>query len=367
MTKTTLRRHLKRLQNGEDITKKPKRGRKPKYSHALLKKLSTDLCFKNKTLREEANALHNQNLENVAQEALPVVSKSTIHRYVTDSSLAAENDMEVLTFTQCTVRGPNSNSPQNKELRIARRVELDQYIRGGFKVVFVDESHWSVGNVRTRKWGEKGKKNIRTQSLTRFNLSCICAISVAGEKHCRLFNRTITGDIFKAYLRELMNLFTVQNDNVVFVMDNAPIHKVEIEQLAEENNHAILFNAPYSPDCNPIENVFGFWKSRVDKLVNVDIADMITNIARCFEEITPAEIRGTINHFLLDVTPRSMHVKTFKRLWFWLSDKSLNIDSENDFIRAKSDFLIFIVCHDFGTGFHDYGTGCHDFGTRFSQ
>ena len=37
MTKMTLRRHLKRLENGEDIAKKPKRGRKPKYPLALLK------------------------------------------------------------------------------------------------------------------------------------------------------------------------------------------------------------------------------------------------------------------------------------------------------------------------------------------
>ena len=304
MTRATIYRHLKMIRNGRDITIKLKRGRKPKYSPELLKKLSTDLCFKNKTLREEATALHNQNLDDIAEGALPVVSKSTIHRYVTDPSLAAKNDTEVLTFTQCTVRGPNSNSAQNKELRITRRIDLDQYIRRGFKVVFVDESHWRVGNVRTRKLGEKGKKNIRTQALTRFNLSCIYAISDAGEKHCRLFNRTITGEIFKAYTRELMNLFTVQNNNVVFVMDNAPIHKDEIVQLAEENNHAILFNAPYSPECNPIENVFGFWKSRVGRLVNVDIADMITNIARCFEEIRPAEIKRTINRFLLDVTPK---------------------------------------------------------------
>ena len=87
-------------------------------------------------------------------------------------------------------------------------------------------------------------------------------------------------------------------------MDNAPNHKDEIVQLAEEKYHAILFKAPYSPECNPTGNVFGLLKSRVGRLVNVDIADMITNIARCFEEITPAEIKSTINHFLLDATTK---------------------------------------------------------------
>ena len=50
--------------------------------------------------------------------------------------------------------------------------------------------------------------------------------------------------------------------------------------------------------------VFGFWKTRVGQLVNVDIADMITNISQCFEDITPAEIKKTINHFIYDVTPK---------------------------------------------------------------
>ena len=88
------------------------------------------------------------------------------------------------------------------------------------------------------------------------------------------------------------------------MIDNAPIHKKEIVELAEECNHAILFNAPYSPECNPIEMVFGFWKSRVGKLVNVDIEDMVGNISGCFADISIPEIKRAVNHFLLDVTPK---------------------------------------------------------------
>ena len=168
----------------------------------------------------------------------------------------------------------------------------------------MDESHWEVGNVRTRKWGEKGKKHFRTQTLRRFSLSCICAICDSGVKHCRLLTGTINGDVFIRYMKELFVFMSVDNKNVLFMLDNAPIHKAEIVRIAEEHNHKILFNAPYSPECNPIENVFGFWKTRVGQLVNVDIADMITNISRCFEEITPAEIKRTIDHFIYEVTPK---------------------------------------------------------------
>ena len=93
-------------------------------------------------------------------------------------------------------------------------------------------------------------------------------------------------------MKELFDFMSVDNSNVLFVIDKAPIHKAEIVRIAEEHSHKILYNAPYSPECNPIENVFGFWKTHVGQLVNVDIADTITNISRCFEEITPMRSKG---------------------------------------------------------------------------
>ena len=102
-------------------------------------------------------------MEEIANDELPVVSTATSLRYVTDETLMVENDLVPLSFAQCTVRGPNANSKANKELRVQKRTEIDQYQRYGDTTVFVDESHWRVGNVRMRKWGEKGRKHIMTQ------------------------------------------------------------------------------------------------------------------------------------------------------------------------------------------------------------
>ena len=214
-------------------------------------------------------------MEVIASEALPIVSAATIQRYVTNASSMDENELVPLSFAQCTTRGPCSNSESNKDLRIEKMTELDRYMRAGFTLVFVDESHWNLANVRTRKWGERGKRRYHTRSLARVQLSCICAVSDSGKAHCRLFNRTINGDIFMRYMMELMDYFAADNSNCVFIMDNAPIHKEEVVRLAQDHHHEIMFNAPYSPECNPIEMVFGFWKNRVCQLVNVDIADLI--------------------------------------------------------------------------------------------
>ena len=95
-------------------------------------------------------------------------------------------------------------------------------------------------------------------------------------------------------------------ENVVFVMDNATIHKDEVSLISETDGCKVLFNAPNSPECNPIEMVFGIWKTRVGKLSNVDLADLLSNIARCFEEITPSEVKRCIAHFLGPVTTKVM-------------------------------------------------------------
>ena len=90
-------------------------------------------------------------------------------------------------------------------------------------------------------------------------------------------------------------------------MDNASIHKEGIREMAQQYGCEVLFNATYSPECNPIEMVFGMWKTRVGKLSNVDIADLLGNIAECFEGIAPSEVKRNISHFLGPVTTKIMN------------------------------------------------------------
>ena len=57
------------------------------------------------------------------------------------------------------------------------------------------------------------------------------------------------------------------------ILDNASIHKTESVRCAirETSSHA-LFIAPYTPECNPIENVFSVIKSHFRKMLVKDPA-----------------------------------------------------------------------------------------------
>ena len=48
----TLRRLIKDIQSGKDVSVPGKRGRRPKFTPELLKKIASELCVQNKTLRE---------------------------------------------------------------------------------------------------------------------------------------------------------------------------------------------------------------------------------------------------------------------------------------------------------------------------
>ena len=73
---------------------------------------------------------------------------------------------------------------------------------------------------------------------------------------------------YVAFLQALMAMFPqVQRGEVCLVMDNARIHHAEqSREFLEENHVRHVFLPPYSPDLNPIENVFGVLKARYRRL-----------------------------------------------------------------------------------------------------
>ena len=169
----SLKRLIGDIQSGKDITKPGRSGRKPKYTPELLKKIAQELCTKNKSLRAAKEAVVHANIDAIwsCGEQLPEVSVSTIARYVHDKDIMDTVDVGPLSFAKASPRGPCANDDANKLLRIKRREQLGDLIGAGYTAVFVDESHWSVGNVRTRAWGRRGKKRFLTVKTGSVSLS----------------------------------------------------------------------------------------------------------------------------------------------------------------------------------------------------
>ena len=75
----------------------------------------------------------------------------------------------------------------------------------------------------------------------------------------------MNGETFKTYVEQFLAP-TLKKDDIVF-MDNASVHMVEGVEEAIEARGAILFYLPaYSPDLNPIEQLFAKLKSMLRKI-----------------------------------------------------------------------------------------------------
>ena len=76
--------------------------------------------------------------------------------------------------------------------------------------------------------------------------------------------QAINTDLYYLFIEEIVKSF----QNKYILMDNVSFHKSKrILELITKSNNKILFIPPYSPDFNPIEEVFAELKSFVRRYV----------------------------------------------------------------------------------------------------
>ncbi len=98
----------------------------------------------------------------------------------------------------------------------------------------------------------------------------------------------INGESFKAYVEQFL-VPTLQPGDIV-VMDNLGSHKGgAIRRLIRAAGARLLFLPPYSPDLNPIEQVFAKLKTLLRKAEERTIEGVWTRIGSLLECFTPTE------------------------------------------------------------------------------
>ena len=92
---------------------------------------------------------------------------------------------------------------------------------------------------------------------------------LAGLRHDRLtapavFDGAINGELFTAYVEQVLAPTLSPGD--IVVLDNLSSHKVRgVRELVEARGASLMFLPPYSPDLNPIEQVFDKLKQLIRK------------------------------------------------------------------------------------------------------
>jgi transposase len=101
----------------------------------------------------------------------------------------------------------------------------------------------------------------------------------------------MTGEVFRAYVEQMLAPSLVPDD--VVVMDNLAAHKVSgVREAIEAAGASLLYLPPYSPDLNPIEQLFAKLKALLRKAAARTKDALWATIGDLIEAFTPDECRN---------------------------------------------------------------------------
>lgn len=200
------------------------------------------------------------------------------------------------TWKKCQLRSSMKNPKELLQLRYKLAIEISHYMVAGKKLIFIDETGFSL--YKSQYYGFSPKNNPKQIKLGSFgtNISAAVAISNEGLVGMQLFEGSINGEDFGAFMMQILE----KNDHIknnlsdyVFFMDNCKIHKTKKIQQFYENLY-VVFNAPYSPMLNPIEEIFGLVKRAYRKNYLISKEKPTNHILNSFKGLKIDTYRRTI-------------------------------------------------------------------------
>lgn len=133
------------------------------------------------------------------------------------------------------------------------------------RLVFIDETWTKTNMIRSHGRCARGKRLLGKAPFGHWRTSTfIAALRVDGIEAPAVIDGPVNGLIFQAYVEQVLAPALRPGD--IVIMDNLSSHKRQGVRTAIEARGAELrFLPPYSPDLNPIEQVFAKLKALLRK------------------------------------------------------------------------------------------------------
>jgi len=157
------------------------------------------------------------------------------------------------------------------------------------RLVFLDESGFSTNMARRQGRSPRGKRLVAAVPHGHWKTSTLVAgLRVDGIVAPLVIDHPMNGITFRAYVEQ--RLAPTLSPGDIVVCDNLQCHKSPGVRAAIEARGAELrYLPPYSPDMNPIEQVFAKLKSLIRAAAPRDIETLWNTIGESLDVFTPNE------------------------------------------------------------------------------
>jgi transposase len=157
------------------------------------------------------------------------------------------------------------------------------------RLVFIDETWVKTNMAPLRGWGPRGQ---RLQARVPHNhwktLTFIAALRADRVDAPWVIDGPINGELFTLYVENVLVPTLAKGD--IVILDNLGSHKGKRARRAIRQAGAhLLFLPPYSPDLNPIEQLFAKLKHLMRKAEARTVDDTWRKVGELLDLFSPAE------------------------------------------------------------------------------
>jgi transposase len=164
------------------------------------------------------------------------------------------------------------------------------------RLVFIDETWTKTNMAPLYGRAEIGKRVIDYVPHGHWKTTTfMAALRLEGVTAPLVVDGAINGELFLAYVEQQL-VPTLRMEDIV-VMDNLSSHKVVgVKKAIESVGARLVYLPPYSPDFNPIENVFSKLKTMVRKLKLRKQDELWRKLGELCDVFLPDECQNYFQH-----------------------------------------------------------------------
>jgi transposase len=240
-------------------------------------------------LREQVAAAPDQTLRQLCQWAQDVhgiaVGTTTMHKTL---------DRLKLTLKKKTLRAAEQERPDVAQAREEWAAGQPSLPAG--RLIFLDETLATTNMTPSRGRAPQGQRCLGYAPCGHWRTTTfVCALSTEGLRALLVLDGPMDGAAFRAWVEQFLVPELRPSD--IVVMDNLASHKVAGVQAAIEKAGAtVRYLPPYSPDFNPIEQVFSKFKTLLRKQKARTVDALWNAMGDLLDRFDPAECERYIRH-----------------------------------------------------------------------